>query len=1633
MNFGWEHYNRDPRYRPPGNSPPMNPSPHREYFPPISGNQYNNYRNVYNNNRYQDEREPGWVRERSPPPYSRERERERDNRHRDNRERNSSYRGNNIPPQAHYDRDGGGGQHNPYDYHFDNKSYIKVSEADDDDYLDDFSDFKDKDDLSNRNYFQKVNENQKGGWTGWRSIEPGFCVSSSRDQENNESLSSQDGDFGDGNSTAAADLSENIIDQSQDMEISSGDTDMQQQLSSQIIDNPRTTNMTASSDQFKSIEEYVKTSEGLNADYDDDENAKNNKENNSINTDSIGKEQFNVENKIITIDENKEPKVYDDNNAFEQSFNNKNNKNNNNNNNLVSGIQPNIIPEKQLQQESSKTLFSSTVNKVPSSPSSAQLKEHTVENNSIGAQLEHVEDELDYYQNLLSKIQKQREEKMKLNSNNQKTMIDNDENLKIVQQNVTKPQMEKSARNRISTNKDSETFKENTHPAYPPNEITSSNNNTENIKTCHIKKENPGTSESSQTSNDEPQLWEGIYAQNKEFLRKRVNSRFSEGSDNLLLGPVKLYNNIDDYPFFQQNTDRHSQLKAFYISNCSIEDKSKETSLQQEWKAFFQAWKQNVENSVSSKGKLKQDDDSGSTVGFAARWPVRHNRGKRRVDVIRSDAEMQDILNQFAEAERIAKTWAKIPPMILGEKRREYSCIIDNNSFVLDPVTFYEINVDFNANWTIQEKEIFYEQFKLYPKKFGKIAAAIENKSSKNCVLYYYQNKKALNLKELIPKNGRGQRMLTANSENPFQNQQGLAMAGQPDVGIDEAARVLTMMSLENGENPFQNQQGLAMAGQPDVGIDEAARKSRLKQNEIMDGSGGNKDGVDDGSGKKTTTGDGRTTTGLKEKKISSYWNKKEINQFEQSLNLYGRDFKRISEFIKTKSEVQVKNEETSIVNQRATNIQNNFLSPTSERIMTTKLPNILNLSSSHTSLHATQGHHNDSESQKPMKISSTPPATKKKMKLNSNNQKTMIDNDENLKIVQQNVTKPQMEKSARNRISTNKDSETFKENTHPAYPPNEITSSNNNTENIKTCHIKKENPGTSESSQTSNDEPQLWEGIYAQNKEFLRKRVNSRFSEGSDNLLLGPVKLYNNIDDYPFFQQNTDRHSQLKAFYISNCSIEDKSKETSLQQEWKAFFQAWKQNVENSVSSKGKLKQDDDSGSTVGFAARWPVRHNRGKRRVDVIRSDAEMQDILNQFAEAERIAKTWAKIPPMILGEKRREYSCIIDNNSFVLDPVTFYEINVDFNANWTIQEKEIFYEQFKLYPKKFGKIAAAIENKSSKNCVLYYYQNKKALNLKELIPKNGRGQRMLTANSENPFQNQQGLAMAGQPDVGIDEAARKSRLKQNEIMDGSGGNKDGVDDGSGKKTTTGDGRTTTGLKEKKISSYWNKKEINQFEQSLNLYGRDFKRISEFIKTKSEVQVKNEETSIVNQRATNIQNNFLSPTSERIMTTKLPNILNLSSSHTSLHATQGHHNDSESQKPMKISSTPPATKISSSNEGNKQNILSPISSLTAKLPQYMTSNQTISSHHHTSTPQPQSIPPIQHIHQQKDVDAQMDAQRRQQQQQTFFPLITGIMPSTSNQQQSQTIFQQAHPQHVWEDGMSSTNDDSIRYEIIG
>jgi hypothetical protein len=50
--------------------------------------------------------------------------------------------------------------------------------------------------------------------------------------------------------------------------------------------------------------------------------------------------------------------------------------------------------------------------------------------------------------------------------------------------------------------------------------------------------------------------------------------------------------------------------------------------------------------------------------------------------------------------------------------------------------------------WTQDEAEIFYQRFMQHPKRFHKISAALPNKTTAECVKYYYLHKKRLKFKE---------------------------------------------------------------------------------------------------------------------------------------------------------------------------------------------------------------------------------------------------------------------------------------------------------------------------------------------------------------------------------------------------------------------------------------------------------------------------------------------------------------------------------------------------------------------------------------------------------------------------------------------------------------------------------------------------------------------------------------------------------------------------------------------------------------------------------------------------------------------------------------------------------------------
>lgn len=52
-------------------------------------------------------------------------------------------------------------------------------------------------------------------------------------------------------------------------------------------------------------------------------------------------------------------------------------------------------------------------------------------------------------------------------------------------------------------------------------------------------------------------------------------------------------------------------------------------------------------------------------------------------------------------------------------------------------------------SWTLEEEKIFIDKFLAFPKNFGLISQSIPDKSTNDCVIFYYRNKKRLNLKNL--------------------------------------------------------------------------------------------------------------------------------------------------------------------------------------------------------------------------------------------------------------------------------------------------------------------------------------------------------------------------------------------------------------------------------------------------------------------------------------------------------------------------------------------------------------------------------------------------------------------------------------------------------------------------------------------------------------------------------------------------------------------------------------------------------------------------------------------------------------------------------------------------------------------
>ncbi|OLY84983.1 hypothetical protein AYI68_g843 [Smittium mucronatum] len=165
-------------------------------------------------------------------------------------------------------------------------------------------------------------------------------------------------------------------------------------------------------------------------------------------------------------------------------------------------------------------------------------------------------------------------------------------------------------------------------------------------------------------------------------------------------------------------------------------------------------------------------------------------------DAVRSDAELLEIIQKLQYDEvrnpesRSQRTAAKIPGMILDPNERLTFKLKVSNRVIEDPIEYYNTkpepsvklsskltkagwandgnmvltgsvmnnNSDKDHIWTADECSTFIREYLRYPKKFGQISEALTFKSFNDCVLFYYRNKKPLELKSLLARHKRKNR-----------------------------------------------------------------------------------------------------------------------------------------------------------------------------------------------------------------------------------------------------------------------------------------------------------------------------------------------------------------------------------------------------------------------------------------------------------------------------------------------------------------------------------------------------------------------------------------------------------------------------------------------------------------------------------------------------------------------------------------------------------------------------------------------------------------------------------------------------------------------------------------------------------
>ncbi|KAJ3313205.1 nuclear receptor co-repressor 1 [Boothiomyces sp. JEL0838] len=211
-----------------------------------------------------------------------------------------------------------------------------------------------------------------------------------------------------------------------------------------------------------------------------------------------------------------------------------------------------------------------------------------------------------------------------------------------------------------------------------------------------------------------------------------------------------------------------------FLRNQKLDYIAEQEELQEQFSSYKDIWLKKVKKLESKREKASSTPTAPSATLANNEDSLQSASGTRstrrtgfRSDVVRSEEEWQNALSFLGivpdESKlSIAERCAKDVPMITDPEIRRQMSFHNTNNLVQDPERdLAAFNSLMDYKWSENDRSVFKANLIKYGKDFYKIAGCLEQKSTQDCVQYYYREKINLRFKNLLRRSsmpGRGRR-----------------------------------------------------------------------------------------------------------------------------------------------------------------------------------------------------------------------------------------------------------------------------------------------------------------------------------------------------------------------------------------------------------------------------------------------------------------------------------------------------------------------------------------------------------------------------------------------------------------------------------------------------------------------------------------------------------------------------------------------------------------------------------------------------------------------------------------------------------------------------------------------------------